>query len=151
MKHFLALLVFLSLGISATTYPRLSLEEFHQISDVNVIVKITKSEKSFNDNGELCLFIGYGKIVQSFKGKIEPKLITFNLHSGMEVGDYYHLMLKNNSSQASYKTSTNSMMMADELEINEKCFSAKRPEYSILMEGLGSTKIILNSNGNLRN
>ncbi|MCW8857988.1 MAG: hypothetical protein OQJ95_11540 [Kangiella sp.] len=151
MKIVLLILLLIPLGIDATTYPKLSLEKFNNISDVNVIVKITSKEVSKNSENEYCDRIGRGQVIELFKGPKNVEVISFNIYKGMEVGEYYHLMLKDTSSKKSYKTTTNSEMMEDERREQERCLSAKKPDYTILMEGIGSTKVDLDVKGTLEN
>ena len=148
-------IVFLSFtfmfSANGTTYPKLSLGQFNHISDASVIVVITKADKAHSETGELCGFIGHGEVIESFKGPRKSESITFNLYSGMEPGEHYHLMLQESTSKESHMSSTNSMFIEHELKEKQRCKLAPKPIFNILMQGIGATKIQVDASGQLEN
>ena len=136
----------MSVSARATTYPIFSLNKWQGISDSSVVVKIDRVSRIANEQNRTCIWIGFGTVIYSFKGKKKGDNINFNIYAGMKEGMYFHLFLIKTSLNKSFKSSSNSMIDDEEKKHNDECKNIDHPEYTILMEGIGSSEIVNSSN-----
>jgi len=134
-------------GVSATTYPKLTTKQFRNHSDVNVIGTIVSQIPTYDKNKKSCGSISEVNVYYSFTDGIKAgDKITIDTYRGMDKQDVYLLYLTSTKDIKDLRASSNSMQLDFEDEERIRCKNAKKPDYQIMMEGLGSQEIVLGEN-----
>ena len=137
---FFTVLLLASPFASATTLPRLPLDDLHKNAMVVAVVLIESG--SIVMNGDRSCGIKYsGRILEAIKGPIKKgELIEFGPYRGQGIGNSALIFLNDSKNVYSPKASTNSIAVAQEAEYRKTCLSIM-PKYSVMFEGLGLLEI----------
>ena len=135
------LLLIFPLAGFATTLPDLSYDRLVSLSDTVVVGEITGAR--FGGTSELpCSAIYDVRITRVVSGPVKiDQVITVGPYSGMELGSGYLFFLGKTESAKRLIASTNSLAESDENAREKRCAKTTKPEYAVLMEGVGALKI----------
>lgn len=133
-------MIIVAIPAHATTYSEHTIEELIYRSDATVIGTVISTDIIKNKNAEICRYIAQYKILYSFKEGIKKgDVITANYFEDTKLGDNVLLFLTDYNNPTYLFDGT--YIPQDTFDFLDRCKTTKKPDYLIMMSGIGLQNI----------